>query len=361
LNTYEKENAACISDVLREVTNSRYISAARILEKLLLSVEALFAATDDLENELALLQATSIPYVKVAQVLCQGIFEVFTFVSKHRNAQSIEKKAAATLEILKAVAGVVRCFNRLTRIALRDALKLRHEDQIPGALSSFLDKIHAFTYNDPSGHRPAAAASVSSSTDAAAKVEGANSASGSALCGYWSLTPESAGISPLAKAQKKYKPPSDLCIKCKLTIAEACVRLGTYQRWHLHCLRCQSCNKDVRRPTMAPSTTPTASHVQVDASNFLYEPMSIVNVPLLGPVPSVVYCMEHAWPTSRSGFLPVSRLEQYAYLLVVSLRRLYARLKDPTQASHDQTFVNPWNTKGRKRERVDASSGDHDG
>jgi hypothetical protein len=59
LNTYEKENAACISDVLREVTNRRYIPAARILEKLLLSVEALFAATDDLENEFALLKATS--------------------------------------------------------------------------------------------------------------------------------------------------------------------------------------------------------------------------------------------------------------------------------------------------------------
>jgi len=58
LNTYEIKNAASISDVLREITNSRYIPAIRMLEKLLLSVEALFAATDDLEYKFALLKAT---------------------------------------------------------------------------------------------------------------------------------------------------------------------------------------------------------------------------------------------------------------------------------------------------------------
>ena len=55
LNTYEKECAACISDVLQEVTNGQYVAAIRMLEKLLLSVEALFAATDDLEYKFALL------------------------------------------------------------------------------------------------------------------------------------------------------------------------------------------------------------------------------------------------------------------------------------------------------------------
>ena len=280
------------------------------------------------------------PYVKVARVLCHGIFEVFTFVVKHQRAQSMEQRAAATLELLKAVAGIARCFNSLIRIALRSALKLQHEHCIPGALPSFLDKLYALTAVDSesSGHRATAAVSV---TNAATKValtlsEEVNPATSSVSYGYRSLTPENAGTSPLAKAQKKYKPPSDLCVECKLTIAEACVRLGTYQRWHLHCLRCQSCNQAACLPSMGHSTTPTAFHTQVDASNILYEPMSIKNVPLLGPVPSVVYCSDHAWPTSLSGFLPVSRLEQYAYLLTVSLRRLYAHLKDPTLAS--QTF-----------------------
>ena len=311
-----------------------------------------------------------IPYVKVTRVLCQGIFEVFTFVSKHQSAQSMEQRATATLEILKVVARIARCFNSLIRISLRGALKLQQEHHISGALPSFLDRLHALTNANSSTHMPAAAASASA---ALALSEGVNPATTSSSYGYRSLTPESAGISPLAKAQKKYKPPSDLCIKCKLTITEACVRLGTYQRWHSHCLRCQSCNKSAALSSVGPNTTPTALHTQIDTSNLVYEPMSIENVPLLGPVPSVVYCMEHAWPTSRSGFLPVSRLEQYAYLLMVSLRRLYARLKDPTPTS--QTFgtpfvtfnaslsddpfaASPWNGNGRKRESVDARNGD---
>jgi len=291
-----------------------------------------------------------IPYTEVACALCHEIFEVFTFVARHQRGQSMEQKAAATLEP-KDVAGIARCLNSLVGIALRSVLKLQHEHCIPEGLASFLDKLQLVTTVDSSGHRPTAAISV---TDAVTEVEltpslGVNPATGSVSYGYRSLTPENAGISPLAKAQKKYKPPTDLCVQCKMTIAEACVRLGTYQRWHLHCLRCQSCNKAAGLPLMGPRITPIDFYTQVDVSNFLYEPMSIKNVPLLGPVPSVVYCTDHAWPTSRSGFLPVSLLEQYAYLLTVSLRHLYARFKDPILAS--QPFANPWDKNERKSER----------
>ena len=278
-----------------------------------------------------------IPYVKVARVLCHGIFEVSTLISKHKSAQSAEQRVLAALEIFKEVARTARSFNRLIRIALKEALRLQHEHRIPEALPSFLNKLHALTNVDSSVRKSVAASSISV-TGAATKVtlstlSGVNPATSSSSYGYRSLTSENAGVSPLAKTQKKYKPPSDLCIKCKLIIDDACVRLGTYQRWHPHCLRCQSCNKAASVDT---GTTQTSSQAQVDASKFFYEPMSIENVPLLGPVPSVVYCTDHAWPTSRSGFLPVSRLEQYAYLLMVTLRRLYASLKDPSLAS--QTF-----------------------
>ncbi|KAF8261677.1 hypothetical protein EI94DRAFT_1745470 [Lactarius quietus] len=352
LNTYEKENAACIYDVLREVTNRRYVPAVRMLERLVLSVEALFAATDDLEYKFAFLNATGEPHAKLARVLCHGIFEVFAFVSRHQSAKSMEKRAAATIEILKVVAGIARCFNRLIRVTLKGGLKLQHEHYVLGALPSFLDKLRALANVDSSGHSPAVAATSSASVSDADTGE-VNPATSSSSYGYRSLTPENAGISPLAKTQKKYKPPSDLCVKCKLNIAEACVRLSTYQRWHSHCLRCQSCNKTAGLSSTGPGTASTA---QVDASNFLYEPMSIENVPLLGPVPNLVYCTDHAWPTSRSGFLPVSRLEQYAFLLMVSLRRLYASLKNPTLPS--QTFANPWDANGRKTERTGARNGD---
>lgn len=253
----------------------------------------------------------------------------------------MEQRAAATLELFKEVAGIARCFNSLIRIALRGALKLQHDYCIPEALPLFLDKLHAsaLTNLDSSGQRPAATAA--GATDAATKItlalsEGVNPATSSVPYGYWSLTPDNVGISPLRKAQKKYKPPSDLCVKCNLTIADACVRLGTYQRWHMHCLRCQSCNKAAGPLFLGSSSTPTVLHTHFDASNFLYEPMSIKNVPLFGPVPEVVYCTDDAWPTSCSGFQPVSRLEQYAYLLTVSLRHLYAHTMDPALTS--QTF-----------------------
>src|ERR1700722_20013419 len=38
-------------------------------------------------------------------------------------------------------------------------------------------------------------------------------------------------------------PPSDLCVKCGLTVEEDCVRLGTYQRWHSYCVQCGKCGK----------------------------------------------------------------------------------------------------------------------
>jgi hypothetical protein len=46
-----------------------------------------------------------------------------------------------------------------------------------------------------------------------------------------------------------------------------------------------------------------------------------------GEVPTIVLCTEHAHQGCRSGFQPVQRLEQYAFLLNVALRRLYLLLK----------------------------------
>jgi hypothetical protein len=44
-------------------------------------------------------------------------------------------------------------------------------------------------------------------------------------------------------------------------------------------------------------------------------------------VPTIILCTEHAHQGCRSGFQPVQRLEQYAFLLNVALRRLYLLLK----------------------------------
>ena len=99
----------------------------------------------------------TVPYVKVARVLCHGILEVSMFISKHRSAGSTQQKVLAALEIFKEVAQIARCFNRLIRIALKEALKLEREYHILGALPSFLSNLHALTNVDSSGHKPAVA------------------------------------------------------------------------------------------------------------------------------------------------------------------------------------------------------------
>ena len=49
LSAFEESSAACISDMLRFVSNGQYLDAVRMAEKFILHVEVLFATIDDLE------------------------------------------------------------------------------------------------------------------------------------------------------------------------------------------------------------------------------------------------------------------------------------------------------------------------
>ena len=53
LSAFEESSAACISDMLRQVSNGVYIDAIRMAEKFILHVEVLFATIDDLEYQFA--------------------------------------------------------------------------------------------------------------------------------------------------------------------------------------------------------------------------------------------------------------------------------------------------------------------
>lgn len=53
LSAFEESSAACISDMLRQVSNGQYLDAIRMAEKFILHVEVLFAAIDDLEYHFA--------------------------------------------------------------------------------------------------------------------------------------------------------------------------------------------------------------------------------------------------------------------------------------------------------------------
>lgn len=51
LSAFEESSAACISDMLRQVSNGQYLEAIRMAEKFILHVEVLFATIDDLEYQ----------------------------------------------------------------------------------------------------------------------------------------------------------------------------------------------------------------------------------------------------------------------------------------------------------------------
>jgi hypothetical protein len=53
LSAFEESSAACISDMLRQVSNGQYLEAIRMAEKFILHVEVLFATIDDLEYQFA--------------------------------------------------------------------------------------------------------------------------------------------------------------------------------------------------------------------------------------------------------------------------------------------------------------------
>ncbi len=56
LSAFEESSAACISDMLRQVSNGQYLEAIRMAEKFILHVEVLFASIDDLEYHFARLK-----------------------------------------------------------------------------------------------------------------------------------------------------------------------------------------------------------------------------------------------------------------------------------------------------------------
>ena len=288
-------------------------------------------------------------HVREARMLCRKTVDLFTLLSHTQETGT--RRMGMTQELLALVTGLAHYLKILIRIALTGALKLEREHGVREAMQSFLDKLHLLAVQ---GGNPSARRMMKG---AKGEVISQRSGSGNAgtngvTYGFRSLAPENAGESPFLGAPRDpglssvpvVNPPSDLCVKCNLTVEEDCVRLGTYQRWHSQCTQCKSCGKDAAPPapaaaedktkekekaedgTSAPRTT-TARRPPANADFFAYELDSIVDTQSFGPVPTVILCTDHAHQGCRAGFQAVSRLEQYAFLLNVALRRLYLLLK----------------------------------
>lgn len=298
-------------------------------------------------------------HVREARMLCRKTVDLFTLLSHTQETGA--RRMGMTQELLALVTGLAHYLKILIRIALTGALKLEREQDVREALGSFLDKLHmlAIQGGNPSAKRMMKRANG----EVLSGGDQGNAGTQGVTYGFKSLAPENAGESPFSSAPRDpglskvavVNPPSDLCVKCNLTVEEDCVRLGTYQRWHSHCLQCASCGKAAAM--QAPKETPKALEDQVrlddrerekekaaeggkDAPKlssarrppanvklFVFDPESIKDTQQFGPVPTAIFCVDHAHSGCRAGFQAVSRLEQYAFLLNVALRRLYVLLK----------------------------------
>lgn len=255
-----------------------------------------------------------------------------------------------TQELLALVTGIAHYLKILIRIALTGALKLEREQSVREAMPSFLDKLHLLAVQ---GGDPAARRIIKNgSGEVVGQASGANLGTQGVTYGFRSLAPELAGESPFSATSPSKlsvnNPPSDRCVKCTQAVEEDCVRLGTYQRWHSHCLQCSSCGKaaavplpkDPAPPKAAedkekekekadkdPAKPPATRRPPANVSIFVYDVESVKETPSFGDVPSVILCTDHAHANCRGRFQAVSRLEQYAFLLNIALRRLYLVLK----------------------------------
>lgn len=363
LSAFEESSAACISDMLRQVSSGQYLDAIRMAEKFILNVEVLFATIDDLEYHFARLNLKGLSsttkysdrrthwyiigmsHVREARMLCRKTVELFTLLSHTQETGS--RRMGMTQELLALVTGLAHYLKILIRIALTGALKLEREQGVREAMSSFLDKLHLLAVQ---GGNPAARRMIKGQNgEVMAPSTFGNFGTQGVTYGFRSLAPENAGDSPFREGSAKLSssnPPSDLCVKCSLTVEEDCVRLGTYQRWHSHCVQCAQCGKvaavpivkeppkngdekegkEVTSRDQLPKLS-TARRPPANVGLFAYDLDSRRDTTSFGEVPTVILCLDHAHGGCRSGFQAVQRLEQYAFLLNVALRRLYLLLK----------------------------------
>ncbi|KAG5647457.1 hypothetical protein DXG03_009388 [Asterophora parasitica] len=361
LSAFEESSAACISDMLRQVSNGQYLDAIRMAERFILHVEVLFATIDDLEYYFARLNMKGMSHVREARMLCRKTVELFTLLSHTQETGS--RRMGMTQELLALVTGLAHYLKILIRIALTGALKLEREQSVREAMGSFLDKLHLLAVQ---GANPTARRMIKGQNGEvmAPSSNGGNFGTQAVTYGFRSLAPENAGDSPFREGSSKISssnPPSDLCVRCNLTVEEDCVRLGTYQRWHSHCVQCAQCGKvaavplpkesspkpsdDKEGKEVAKDQAPkpsTARRPPANVGAFMYEVDSRRDTSSFGEVPTVILCTDHGHPGCRGGFQPVQRLEQYAFLLNVALRRLYLLLKkqgvvplSPVATPHD--------------------------
>lgn len=205
LSTFEESSAACISDMLLNVSNGAYVDGVLVARKFIWHVDILFGATDRLADMIARSSLKELSYGREAKLLCKKIVAFFTLLSKTQ--ETGVRKLGVTQELLSLVTGLAHYLKLLIRIGLQGALKLEREKQSAEGLHRFLSELEDLE-------------SLKERETTSLDLNDSNT--------------------DLAHAE------SDCCFACREPIDDECVLLNG-RRWHLkpsH-LICASCQRDL--------------------------------------------------------------------------------------------------------------------
>ncbi|TQV95712.1 Rho GTPase activator (Lrg11) [Cordyceps javanica] len=252
LSTFEESSAACISDMLLHVSNGSYVDGVLVAKRFIWHVEILFRSADRLDQLITQNSEKGMSYGREAKLLCKKIVSFFSLLSKTQDADA--RKLGVTQELLSLVTGLAHYLKLLIRICLQGALRFERETQESNGLHQFLDDLNDFESfkNDETVNM----------------IDGRLAAKDSDHCGV-----------------------------CRRSVEDECATTGDY-RWHLACIRCLRCGRELGRAL--GEATFTTSDRKISCTN----------------------CIPPQHPDASLPLEHISKLQQYVFLLKVALARL---------------------------------------
>ncbi|KAK4673645.1 Rho-type GTPase activating protein Rga1 [Podospora pseudopauciseta] len=264
LSTFEESSAACISDMLLHVSNGAYVDGVMVAKKFIFHVDILFRSADRLDATMSsdVDPKSGLAYGREAKLLCKKIVAFFSLLSKTQDR--VTRKPGVTQELLTLVTGLAHYLKLLIRICLQGALRIEKERNSPDGLYNFLDDLSDLEVLKLDDHSTTTLQLTS-------------------------------GMSRLSAHD------SDQCILCHKPIEDECAKSGD-KRWHLACVNCSHCGKELGRKLQEARLKPYDTKVFCST------------------------CDPHI-PAHLSPFEHITKLQQYVFLLQVALARLLEILR----------------------------------
>ncbi|KIR40484.1 rho GTPase activator [Cryptococcus deuterogattii 99/473] len=379
LSGYEESSAALIGDMLRAVNERNLLDIILLAERFILHVETLFAVIDDIEAQFAMAGAKGIPHAREAKQLCRKLVNLFSNMSQISPAGG---PSPSSNELFTLITQLAHYLKILIRIALTGSIKLEREYNNQTAMTNCLARLNllamdsgdpnikqrgdwpevnpqngngkqshnghgeGFDVEEEEGRLQGDEEQLKKSMDALTRrPTGYLSSTKDIAYGYRSLAPEVTGETTLRGPQDEDFIPLEGCAQCGTPIEEDCIRLGMFLRWHCACVACNVCGETALQSVREDTTDEGSSHSHTDAgsnSGIMSRQNSARNTPAkvdyfwfapehfpgMTKPPEKIWCGTHKNPNgSWKGFEGVSRLEQYAFLLHIALRRLYVHFR----------------------------------